>query len=277
MVVSGTDPRDGSPLQFSLNENLKNALDEVKRVVGTDCQRGKDWDYISIVAGLPGTGKSNFAQNCARYCCSWFNEDYIAFTSDEFIELTNNCKENSAVILDESFQSLNSKVGLTSEFLKIINHLQLIRQKRLYIFLCLPNFFDLSKSIAIYRSMHLFSCYSPKFGERGSFAAWGREEKKQLYILGQKFMNYNAVEPNFRGTFTKAHCINEERYLEKKKQHLLSQSKSSEKHYKDTTTRDRLIVYLKEVEGWPIDKICGASGLSPKTIYNICKRSEVKQ
>lgn len=217
IVISGND-YEGKPCHFYMDENLKNNLDMVKEVVTK-----KDFDYVAIVAGLPGTGKSNFSINCAKYLDPNFTEDNIAFSAEEFVNITNNCPNNSAVILDESFASLNSKVTLTSDFIRVVNHLQLIRQKNLYIFLNLPNFFDLSKGIAIYRSSHLFVVYGEKFGDRGSFAAFDRDKKKELYILGQKFMNYLATSPNFRGRFVKQKAIDEEVYKNAKYTHLKSQ------------------------------------------------------
>jgi hypothetical protein len=213
-VINGKDWK-GEPCEMYLDENLFNNLSAVKKVVSS-----KDFDYVALVCGLPGLGKSNFAITCAKFCCEWFDESYICFTAEEFIKKTTECQERSAIMLDESFASLNSKISLTSDFLKIVNHLQIIRQKNLYIFLCLPNFFDLAKGIAIYRSSHLFVCYGERFGDRGDFAAFDRDKKKELYIEGLKYMNYKCVQPNFRGKFTKQQVINEESYRNNKITHL---------------------------------------------------------
>ena len=88
LVTSGIDYK-GKPYEFYLNELLKDNLDEVIEVVDRN-KKGKNWDYIALVCGMPGTGKSNFAQNAARYCCPWFDETYIAFTAEQFINITSN-------------------------------------------------------------------------------------------------------------------------------------------------------------------------------------------
>ncbi len=245
--------------EFYLDANVKKNLDQVKKVVNE-----KDFDYVAPVVGTPGTGKSTFTQVLAKYCCSWFDGSYIAFNSEEFIDITNKCKKGSAVILDESFQSLNTKAGLSLDFMRIINHLQLIRQKNLFIFLCLPNFFDLQKGIAIYRTHHLFVCYSPKYGERGHFAAYNREAKKNLYIIGKKYMNYNSVKPNFRGRFTKARVLDWEAYEKRKAQHLREQD--AHDLYSKVHSRDLLIHHLVRKEGWKQSKIVEICRLSPRTI-----------
>lgn len=273
IVISGTN-WEKKPCEFYLDQNLKNALDEVKGVVGTGVKT-KDWDYIALVAGNPGTGKSNFAQNCAKYCCEWFDINYVCMTADQFIKITNECPNNSAVVLDESFASLNTKVSRSSDFVRIINHLQLLRQKNLYIFLCLPNFFDLAKGIAIYRSHHLFVTYSPKFGDRGSFAAYSRETKKNLYILGSKFMNYNAVQPNFRGRFVKSKCINQEEYERKKLEHLQTHDAEEGRITKSSIARDRLVRWMRENTELTIQEIADIAGIARVTAHVILSKEGV--
>ncbi len=253
----------GEDCTFYLDGFLQENLSEVKEVVTK-----KDWDYVSMVVGNPGVGKSTFAQSLAKYCCHWFNEKFIAFTADEFVRITNSCPKNSSIILDESFASLNNRVTMSSDFVKIINHLQLIRQKNLFIFLCLPNFFDLAKGVAIYRSHHLFVCYSQSFGKRGTFVAFARENKKRLYILGSKYMDYNVVKGNFHGKFFKHNIINQDEYDERKKQHLQEQDKVKEKKSKYLDQRNKLILlYLNE--GKDIDELADILKVSSRQIYRI--------
>jgi len=213
--------RDGTEAPLTIDNDLKSVFDRAKE------RNKRNWDYLAIVAGLPGSGKSTFVNNtCAPYCCPWFSEKYICFSADEFIRVTSNCKEYSAVTLDESFASLNSRLMFNPDFLRIINHLQIIRQKRLFIFICLPNFFDLAKNIAIFRASHLFVPYEDEGGKRGNFLAFGRKEKRELYVKGLKFMDYQAARANFHGRFFhNSLVISEEVYEEKKKTHLLAQNK----------------------------------------------------
>lgn len=249
LIPSGTNWK-GEPCEVYLDGYLEKNLKAVKDVVTT-----KDWDYVALVTGLPGSGKSNFAITMAKYLCPWFDDNYIAFDDNDFIDITTKAKKHSAVILDESFASLNSKVTMSKEFLRIINHLQIIRQKNLFIILVLPNFFDLNKGVAMYRSHHLFLCYGKEFGDRGNFCAFGREEKKQLYIKGLKFMNYYAEKANFHGKFFKQKVIDEEVYLQKKAAHLQRQSESMEKKVKASMQRDKLIAYVHCKLKVPIEEI----------------------
>lgn len=209
--------------RITIDMHVKNALDVAK-----DRVLNKNYDYFAVGAGFSGVGKSTFFKNTAApYCCPWFDLSYIAFTADEFIEICNKAPRNSAVVLDECFESLNSRTGSSKEFLKIFNHLQIIRQKNLFIFLALPNFFDLNKNVALFRVNHLFVCYeSPKTQKRGYVLGFGRDTKRALYIRGGKYCDYNAVRANFRAEFRKNKDLyDEEEYDRMKMKHLMDQGK----------------------------------------------------
>ncbi|MGA2130631.1 MAG: hypothetical protein ABSG05_03420 [Candidatus Pacearchaeota archaeon] len=260
---------DGSDDEMYIDETLKENLEAVKNSV---LKRG--WDYLAIVAGIPGTGKSTFTQQICKFLDPSFNaKDRICFTGtgeNGLIERTASpdAKTGMAFMLDESFESLNSRVSSSAEFLRIVNHLQLIRQKGLFIILCLPNFFDLSKGIAIFRTSHLFVVYSDSF-ERGYFAAFGRDEKRKLYVKGNKFVDYNAEKPNFRGRYTKKWIADWDLYEKMKGKHLIEQSKNKQNQDKKVQQRNKLIVYLKEKKRIPAKEISEICGLSRAEIYKI--------
>ena len=264
LVKSGKDWK-GEDCEFYMNTLLLREMTEVKKVVTTS-----DFDYVALVCGLPGMGKSNLAQSVAKFLDPNFNINNIAMTAEEFIQKTNECPKNSAIILDESFASMNSRVSASSDFLRIINHLQLIRQKNLFILLCLPNFFDLGKAISIYRSMHLFVVYGESFGKRGEFAAFGRNKKKNLYVKGLKFMNYHAEPPNFRGKFYKQKAISEEDYNKLKEDHLKSQDEryaSVSNHKKWQQARKKVLLGVRSL-GMSIESILNATGMSKQGYYD---------
>lgn len=253
---------DGTPKILRLDALMKPELDKVKVRV-----RKKNWDYIALIAGLPGSGKSTLARTFARYFCKWFDEKYIAFTGDEFIEITNNCPEYSSVILDESFASLNSRISMTEDFIKIINHLQLIRQRHLYIFLCLPNFFDLAKGISIFRSSHLFVTYADNDGNRGHFLVFDRDNKRKLFVIGSKFMDYNAQKANFYAKFWEnPDIIDIDKYEEMKKQHLIAQNEKELKKITNKSGRNDVLWKLHQEHGWKIKDLATLVGIKPNTL-----------
>lgn len=259
----------GEPCKFYMERTLLENVEPVKKVV-----LNKDFDFVSVIAGLPGMGKSNFSMSLAKFFDPNFCLENVAFTADQFIEKTNELPKNSSIVLDESFDSMNSKVGMSREFLKVMNHLQLIRQRNLFIILNLPNFFDLHKSIAIYRSSFLFVVYGQSFGERGTFAAYGREEKKMLYINGSKYMNYHCEPPNFRGRFFKQTAIDQKEYEVLKLEHLRQQVNEGVTYSSVQEHRDKIIAYNKLIMNMPVDKIQEITGLSNKSVYNSINRQK---
>jgi len=255
-----------------LDANLRKNLDNVKNAV-----LHKNFDYLSIIAGNCGVGKSTLAQQICKYLDNSFNtKDRICFTGigkEGLIKRTSNAKLGQAFMLDESFASMNTKLSRNYEFMKIVNHLQLIRQKGLFIILCLPNFFDLNKGIAIFRASHLFVVYTRESYNRGYFAAFDRERKKELYVKGIKFLNYHAVKPNFRGRFVKKWVTDFKLYEKLKAEHLIEQGKEGEpKTKKSIIIKNNFIRYLKEVENWKAEKIALAGKISTKTVYNSLKQ-----
>ncbi len=262
----------GEVCYVTLDGYLYETLSNVKEVVSK-----KDFDYVAIVSGDPGMGKSNFAITCCKYLDPNFNIDSIAMTADEFIQKSTDFPPGSAIMLDESFASLNSKVGRSADFLRILNHLQIIRQKNHYIFLCLPNFFDLQKSISIYRSRHLFVVYGGDFGTRGRFVAFGKDEKRLLYIKGLKFMDYNCVPSNYYGTFGKQKAIDNKDYEAKKLKHLLEQNKQIAGNRSPVyTERNNLILFLSE-QGIKTKRIAEAAGMELRNIQLIIRKETDKK
>jgi ABC-type dipeptide/oligopeptide/nickel transport system ATPase subunit len=263
-IKIGESP-EGKIKILRIDNLIRPELDRVKYRV-----KKKNWDYVALIAGLPGSGKSTLARTLARYLCKWFDEKYIAFTGDDFIEMTNNCPEYSSVILDESFASLNSKISMTGDFIKIVNHLQIIRQKHLFIFLCLPNFFDLAKGIAIFRSSHLYVTYADEKGNRGRFLVFDRRNKTKLYVRGGKFMDYNAQKANFHANFWEnADIIDTENYELLKKQHMMDQSDKEVEKFAKKSGRDELIGKLHLEHGWTNKQLAELAGLDVSVINKL--------
>ena len=254
---------------FSLNYNLKKNLDIVK-----DAVLHKDFDYICVVSGICGSGKSTFAQQICKYLDSTFNtKDRICFSGtgeNGLIERATNSISGKAFMLDESFQDLNTKISMSPDFVAIMSFLQLIRQRGLFIVLCLPNFFDLSKGIALFRANHLFVIRVGENYTRGNFEAFDRFEKQRLYVLGSKFMDYNCGNSNFDGSFSKKWVVDLKLYEKLKLEHLLSQkTRQGKRLQRDTYIRNTLIKYLHDEDNLLIKQISEITGLATRTIHRI--------
>jgi len=245
---------------------LKSNLDIVKDAVLKD-----GWDYVSCIAGIPGAGKSTLAQQICKYLDPNFSIDNICFTMKEFREKTSVGTKGQAFMLDESFADLNAQLTRDPQFIATMNHMQVIRQKGLFLILVLPDFFSLSKNIAIFRSSHLFVVYAETY-KRGRFSAFDREAKRELYIMGKPYVNYQCVQPNFRGAFGKEWFVDFQEYEKKKHDHLLSQVTIPKKGGVILTRMYKLIDWIKK-QGFETEQISQGTGIPARTINEWASRS----
>lgn len=269
VIVTSGKNKDGSPCEFYLDENVKKNLDVIKERV---TKRG--WDSVILIAGLPGAGKSHFVQFLARYLDSTFEAEDYCFDADQWIEATSNKPKHSSIPIDECFDMLNNKITMSKDYQKMVSHIQLLRQQGHFLFLLLPNFFDLGKAMALYRSSILFVIYTDENGRRGRFACYDRSSKKQLYIKGSKAMDYGCVQPNFRGRFQKAPIIDWDLYEANKKAHLLrnAREKMAKHKVKSANQRDKLITYMKMIQGLSVERISEVADIPIRTIYDCIHR-----
>lgn len=206
------NPNNSTTEEYYMDGVLRDNLDAVKPHVK------KSWDMAFIISGIEGGGKSTLAFQCARYVSgARFTLDHVCFNVEDFMEKIT--RENfllpgDSLILDEGFviNARASMTKLTRMFLSIMSE---CRQKQLFLFIIIPNFFDMDKNIALWRSRGLFYIYHDAM-ERGYFKFFSYEKKKKLYVLGKKFFNYQATKPNFIGRFTKYLPVDEEEYKRRK-------------------------------------------------------------
>ncbi len=223
--VDGALDENGIPVKVSIDRYLYRDLMALKE------RNKKNWDGVIINDGLPGVGKSVKAIcTDAVVLADKISDIHITFEIDEFIETCSSdiSKPFDVVILDEGHAGMNTSQAQKADFQRMMNLLMLVRQKKLFIIIVTQCFFELSKSIAIFRSNLLYHVYADGAGKRGGFAAFGRNEKKQLYINGKKYINYNATRENYAGQFNQNRHLMPENYEKRKAQHLMDQNKALE-------------------------------------------------
>ena len=227
----------------------KDNLDTAKKVIT------KDWDMLFIYDGAEGSGKSVKAMQDAFYCDPSLNIDRITFTPKEFHNAIMKAEKYQAVIYDEAYTGLSSRATMSLINRTLISMLAEIRQKNLFVFVVMPCFFDLDKYVALWRARALIHVYTSDNFERGFFRFYNRTRKKDLYINGKKYYNYNHPEPNFKGRFTNYYPIDADVYKHKKHESLMGREKLSSETQLNTEFKEKIFIRLMSLDPVILDKI----------------------
>lgn len=201
---------------FFIDPVLRNELDNVRyRVLK------KDFDFVTIIDGREGSGKSVLGMQIAKYLDPEFSIDKLVFTSEEFIKVIRDpkTKKGSCIMLDEAFNAINSRASMTEVNRSMGAVATEMRQKNLFIVIILPSFFDLDKQFAIHRASSLIHVYLKDNIERGQFVIFPRAKKLQLYLSGKRMYNYSKPKSPYPPCkFTNHYTIDENEYRFKKSQ-----------------------------------------------------------
>lgn len=201
--------------EFYIDGILKNNLDLIKKNIK------KDWDYLFIIDGEVGSGKSVFAQLLAWYCSDGdFSLDQICFDPKQFKQAVLKAKKYQAIIFDEAFRGLSARAAMTQTNRIIVSMLQEIRQKNLFVFVVLPSIWDVDRYVSLHRCKGLFHVHTDERKYRGFFKFYKRE--KIMWLLGNSHkMRYKyPAAPQFKGRFTHFYPLGEEEYKKKKSESL---------------------------------------------------------
>lgn len=174
----------------------------------------KSWDGLIYVGGYEGDAKSTLANQMAAFVDPTYNLERCVFTPQQFEEAVLSAKPRQAIVYDEA-QDVFESTNRGKDAMRIKRLLTRIRRRRLYIFVCAPDFWRINKYLFIHRSRAFIHVYA-NGTERGFFSFFNRERKHRLFLKGKRDENIHAVKPNFRGRFTKWWPFDEELYDKKK-------------------------------------------------------------
>lgn len=205
----------GEKDHFYMNDILKQNLDIVKKASTLD------WDFIFIVDGIEGAGKSVFTQQLAYYLDPTLDISRICFSGEEFMNACINAKQYQAVIYDEAITGANIRQAMNDVNVDLMKMLGMIRQKNLYIFIVIPSFFDLDRYIALWRSRAVFHVFAKSYTQRGFYYCY-KQRKNFMWIKYRKYFYYSDKLKDFRGNFSNVYCVNEKEYRDKKSTTLLN-------------------------------------------------------
>ncbi len=219
--------------EFYIEPRLHSDLKEIRNGL-----QKKDKDYVMIVDGLEGSGKTTLGIQIGWIVDPTLTLDRITFTGEEFKSAILAAKEGQCVIYDEAFTGLSSRAALSEINRMLVSLMMQMRQKNLFVIIILPSYFLLDKYVALFRARSLIHVYESR-GRRGYFAAYNARLKKLLYLRGIKTYDYSVVKTNFRGRFYGKFALGveiEEEYRKKKAQAF------ADMDYEHKVSRSSLII-----------------------------------
>ncbi len=247
---------------------LKSNLDKAKEIIR------KDWDIVFVYDGYEGSGKSVKAMQDCFYFDNTFNMDRVCFDPREFTRAIKKAQPYQAVLYDEAFTGLNARAAMSLINRTLVKMLAEIRQKRLFVGIVMPTFFDLDRYVALWRSRALIHVYMGKNFQRGFFMFFNMERKKQLYVLGKKYYSYYKPPANFKGRFTNTYVLDEVEYRKRKRDSLMKRGSDQEKRLMEEQVRNSMFERLVGFEGITNVQKAKILGIPEGTYYYKLKNYE---
>jgi hypothetical protein len=216
-----------------------------------------DNDYVMIVTGAEGSGKSVFSHQLGKYVDPSLTLDRICMTADEFKKAIVNAKKGQCVIFDEAVTGLSSGESITRIGKLLKSMMMQMRQKNLFVIVIIPVIFELNRYSVLSRAKFLFHTFESK-GSKGYAIGFNKKQMRQLYLKGKKTYSYN-VWSSFKCRFYGKYVVDEQEYRKKKEQALfLFDEDNKEMEYttegkKYMLARDIAIHYLSMIGNTPKD------------------------
>ena len=265
-----------SEIDFYMSPIIEEQLDNARIAVEKN-----DRDFVIVIDGEEGSGKSVLAQQIAKKLDPKFCLENIVFNADQFIDKIKKAKPNSCILLDEAFSASSSRGALTEVNRSMVAVATEMRQRNLYVLIVLPTFFDLDKYFALWRCRALFHVYFNKKGGRGNFIIFPKSAKKYLYLNGKKHYNYSKPASPFPAcSFPNYYTVDETEYRIKKAE-AFSKRTISNQAKKWKLQRDSLVnemYHNRETPSREFEKIFikwGAVPVSQREIQKIANSMNI--
>jgi hypothetical protein len=176
----------------------------------------KDFDYLILIDGDEGVGKSVFGMQIAKILDPNFSISNVCYSPEEFVHAIKNSKKHSCILFDEAFTGLSGRSTLSQTNQLLINNMMQMRQKNLFVIIILPSFFMLDRYCVLVRGRGLFHVHLNEDGRRGYWVYFDKKKMKDLWLFGKKGYDYNKVHYRLEGVFRDQYMVNEKSYRKKK-------------------------------------------------------------
>ncbi len=273
----GSFPHQQSDGYF-LHKALKENIDIMIKAVG------KDMQFVGIISGK-GTvrsGKSTIAQQFGTYITEEVNKKYkvnntftvenIVFKGDDLIERAMVSQKYSVFVLDEGDDLTMHYWRDLSQ--KLRRFFRKCGQLNLFIFLIIPDFFELPRHYAVTRSNFLVNVYFYGEFQRGYFEFYSAKRKRELYFKGKKYADYGVKHPDFDGRFLDLYTVDKEEYIKRKREDLEKENEEEERKQPSTILREFHLKVCKNLSAMgniQTKKIAEVLEVEPRTVNRYLK------
>lgn len=230
-IVKFYDPVQKKDISYYMDKRLKANLDNIKKMI-----KDKDKDFVMVIDGAEGSGKSVMALQICKYVDPTFCLERVGMTGEETAKIIRKATTNQGVQYDEGFTGLSSRAALSQINKMLVSLFMQVRQKNLFIVICIPSIFMLDKYAAMFRTKALIHVFESR--NRHLFFVFNRKHKKQLLLEGSKTYSYGKSikkMPIFKGEFRGKYPIDEKAYRAKKTRAL----NKVEEYVQEKTIDDR--------------------------------------
>lgn len=193
-------------------EKTERFLDAVKNIITT-----KDYDWIDVIVGPEGVGKTCLAAGKCKYVYPDFDIGRDAyFNVHDLRRAIKNSQPGQAILADEGSLIFFARSAMSNDGKIGMNLLTTMRMFNVYLAVCIPNFWVLEKYIREHRVKTL-----SRVVKRGWYWHFGPRKVKMIHRDKTTFNSYRTVWPDFdfRDTFPNYKANNPEewsRYERKK-------------------------------------------------------------
>jgi len=176
-----------------IGNKIQKALDKSKeRVID------RDKDFVGLVTGGEGNGKSSLAVEMARYVDGDFDvEKQVAMSYEDVIRTADELEPGQALVIDEGIEMLLSRNHAKKKNKIILEWFREVRAKNLFFFICMPKFKEVDKPIRDDRAHTLVRCIDQG---RGHFFNNSKMEEITVDRQGNRVVA-DFPEPLFKDTW----------------------------------------------------------------------------
>ena len=216
LPIEYSDSEYNGKLVVTINRRLWKKVKNLKIV------QEKGYSPVILIDGPRRSGKSTIAKTIMYLLNPYCTINNYVSGLEEAPQKIEQSKDADVLIFDEGSLVANSKEVMSKKNVQLEKIVDVCGVKRLVLIFCMPDFFNISRPIAVQHSFFLIHVCIGKNLERGKFWYFSTKRKNMLYGYGKKnhVHSYNFPHYSWNGKFEDFHLPFETEYMKLKMQSL---------------------------------------------------------